>query len=289
MSAYIIRIRIRWIVWIWSWLAVGCVSQRKLVQQTVYLNKGIDTALVAHYSLQEPVVQPGDLLQIQIISTSSATNELFSAAYGEPFSIGQPLSTPLGGWQNLSSTQASAAVSPATGSYQVGMQSGELALPWLGTIQAAGKTKSELEKEIQQRAKRYLKEDPIVNIRFLNYRVTFVGDVRSPGSFILPLERITLLDGLGMAGGLIPGADVQHMLLIREENGVRQFYRIDLTRGDIFTQPYYYLRQNDVIYIPPTGRALASEDQLTARRLQVFQIGVTAINILVLILQHVKF
>lgn len=270
-------------------LAAGCVSQRKLIQQTVYLNQGIDTALVSQYTLKDPVIQPGDLLQIQIISTSSATNALFNAAYGEPFTTSQPLTNSLAAWQNASASMNMENVSPATGSYQVSLTEGKLQLPWLGSFEAAGKTKSQLEQEIQQRASQYLKEQPIVNIRFLNYRVTFVGDVRNPGSFVLPSERITLLDGLGMAGGLIPGADVQHLLLIREENGHRQFYQIDLTRGNIFNQPYYYLKQNDVIYIPPTGRELASQDQLTARRFQLIQIGLTAINILVIILQHVKF
>jgi len=284
-----IQIRYGFIVGIWGLLTTGCVSQRKLMEQTVYLNKGIDTAAVSHYALQEPMIQAGDLLQIQIISTSSSTNALFNATYGEPFSTGQPMLNPMNTLQQLTASQSSATVSPAMGSYQVSLQNGTLQLPWLGTFDAAGKTKSQLEKEIQQRAKQYLKEEPIVNIRFLNYRITFVGDVRTPGSFVLPSERMTLLDGMGLAGGLIPGADVQHILLIREENGQRRFYQVDLTRGDIFNQPYYYLKQNDVIYVPPTGRELASQDQLTARRFQLVQIGLTAINILVIILQHVKF
>jgi len=97
---------------------------------------------------------------------------------------------------------------------------------------------------------KYIK-NPIVNIRLTNFKITVLGEVKKPGTYIIKNERVTLPEALGMAGDLTISGKRDNVLVIREINGVKSKVRIDLTKDDIFTSPVYYLAQNDVIYVEP--------------------------------------
>ena len=247
----------------------ACVSPEQLRKENVYFNEGLDTAKLAQYQLVEPIIQKGDLLQITISSRSSSSNQLFSQNYssGTIGSTGVPSSS-------------SAGVSPS--GYLVDITTGDIKLPLLGVIHADGMTKLDLEKEIIKRSSEYLKEDPIVNIRYLNFRVTFLGSVANPGSVIFESERVSFLQALGEVGGVAPGGDLKTILLSREQNGKRTMHYIDLTKGDFFNSPNYYLKQNDVVYVAPTKRQLVNSDQSTQRTLQYVSFGLSAVNIILL-------
>ena len=144
-------------------------------------------------------------------------------------------------------------------------------------------TKLELEKEIIKRASEYLKEDPIVNIRYQNFRVTFHGYVSAPGEVVSTSERLTFLDALAQVGGVTQGGNLKNILIIREQNGKRSMHTVDLTRGDFFNSPNYYLKQNDIVYVAPTDRQLIATDQSTQRTFQYVSLGFSVVNIILIL------
>ena len=106
--------------------------------------------------------------------------------------------------------------------------------------------------------------EPIVNIRFLNFKVSVMGEVSNPSDFTIPSEKVSLLEALSRAGDLTIYAQRDNVLLIREEDGFKNLYKIDLTSDDIFTSPNYFLKPNDVIYVQPNQAKVASTSRLTS-------------------------
>lgn len=127
---------------------------------------------------------------------------------------------------------------------------GCIVFPVLGRIKAAGLTREELAADLEKRLEPYLK-DRVVNVQFLNFKVTVLGEVRTPGSFTVPTDRITVLEAIGMAGDLDILAKRQNVLIIRESDGKRSFERIDLRSKKLFESDYFFLQQNDVVYVEP--------------------------------------
>ncbi|MFT3846455.1 MAG: polysaccharide biosynthesis/export family protein [Lacibacter sp.] len=259
-----------------SAMFASCVSPEQLRKENVYFNEGLDTLKLSQYQLVEPIVQKGDLLQISISSRSSSSNQLFSQNYS-----GSSESVVTGG--SGGSTAGNTA-----NSYLVDIVSGDIKLPLLGVIHADSMTKTALEQEIIKRASAYLKEDPIVNIRYQNFRVTFLGEVNVPGSKVFESERVSFLQALGEVGGVVKGADLKNILLVREQNGKRTMHTIDLTRGDFLNSPNYYLKQNDVVYISPSPRQLKSTDQSAQRTYQYVNMGILALNFIITIISVFK-
>jgi len=127
---------------------------------------------------------------------------------------------------------------------------GNIDFPLLGKIHFAGLNRIEATELIKKRLSEYI-NNPIVNIRIQNFKITILGDVRNPGSFNIPNERITLPEAIGIAGDLNITGVRKNILVIRDNNGVKTEYRIDLTSKEVFTSPVYYLSQNDVVYVEP--------------------------------------
>jgi polysaccharide export outer membrane protein len=107
---------------------------------------------------------------------------------------------------------------------------------------------------IEGKLKEYIK-NPVVNIQIQNYKVTVLGDVRNPGTFKIPNERMTILEAIGLAGDLRMTGNRRNVLVIRDVNGVKTEYRLDLTSKAVFSSPAYYLTQNDVVYVEPNTTA----------------------------------
>lgn len=128
---------------------------------------------------------------------------------------------------------------------------GEINFPILGKIKIGGLKKSEAELLIKEKLQPYLK-DPIVSIQFLNYRITILGEVSRPGTYTIKNERISLLEALGLAGDLTIYGRRDNVLLIRElDGGEKEYVRINLKDTEILSSPFYYLQQNDIIYVEP--------------------------------------
>lgn len=125
---------------------------------------------------------------------------------------------------------------------------GMIEFPVIGKIKISGLNRMEAADLIKEKLKSYIK-DPIIIVRILNFKVTIIGDVRNPGSYTIPNERITILDALGLAGDLNITGLRNNILVIREIDGKKIGIRIDITSSSFLSSPVYYLNQNDVVYV----------------------------------------
>lgn len=244
----------------------SCSTQEKLRKELVYFNQGLDSTAFGNFILEEPTIQKGDLLQIIISSRSSSANLLFSQ---NVVSSNVGLNTP-----------AQTSTNPQANQYLVDLGTGDIKLPTLGAVHAEGLTKSQLEKEIIKLTAEYVSDEPVINIRYLNFRVTFLGNVESPGTKLFETERVAFLQALGEVGGIAPGGDLKNILLFRETGGKRTLHKIDLTKADFLNSKENYLKQNDVIYVSPSDRQLTAYDITSQRRIQYVNLGIAFFNIL---------
>jgi polysaccharide biosynthesis/export protein len=161
---------------------------------------------------------------------------------------------------------------------------GNIVLPTLGSIAAAGLTKKQLKENITKAilATKLLLE-PIVEIRHLNFEVTVLGEVATPSVINVPSEQISLVKALGLAGDLTIYGKRDNILLIREEGGKRTTRHININALDFLNSPYYYLKPNDVIYVEPNKAKIAT----TSRSQQIIPVVLSGISILVLVLDRV--
>jgi polysaccharide export outer membrane protein len=134
---------------------------------------------------------------------------------------------------------------------------GNIDFPVLGKVHLAGLTRIAATDLLKQQLESFLKA-PLVNIRILNFKITVLGDVKNPGTFTIPNERITLPEALGLAGDLNITAVRSGIIVIRDVEGVKTTTRIDLTNTGVFTSPVYYLQQNDLVYVEPNRAQLNS-------------------------------
>ena len=137
-------------------------------------------------------------------------------------------------------------INPVTG-YLVD-QRGDIQLPLIGSVQVAGLTTNQVQAAILAKVSPMLKE-PVVTVRMMNFKVTVLGDVGHAGVFQVPNERITITEALGLAGDLNITALRKDIVLIREVDGKRESVKVDLTTKNILESPYYYLKNNDVLYV----------------------------------------
>ena len=152
---------------------------------------------------------------------------------------------------------------------------GNINFPVLGFVKVAGLTRLQAIELLQKQLQEYV-DGAVVNIQLLNYKFTILGQVRTPGVYTIPTERYTILEAIGQSGDLLPTGVRQNVLLIREENGQRIEYRLDLTQKDLFNSPAYYVHQNDVIYVEPnyTGQFQGTNVQTLT------QLGTSVLSIL---------
>ena len=134
---------------------------------------------------------------------------------------------------------------------------GNIDYPGLGSISVRGLTVQEVKQVILDKVKVYL-NDPIVNVRFVNFKVTVLGEVNNPSTLSIPDEKITILEAIGLAGDLTPYGNRTNILVIREQNGKREYGHINLRSREVFNSPYFYLKQNDAIYVEPTKQRTAA-------------------------------
>ena len=205
----------------------ACKTREKLV----YFQNQSDS-LVTHSSFT-PIVQVDDYLSIKVTGLDPES----VIAFNLPLESGQ---TNQSGY-----TQGNT----ARNGYLVDAD-GTITMPVIGIFRIAGLSRKEATIQLQKKLEEYT-SDPIVHIQILNYKVTILGDVRSPGTYTIPNERITLLEAIGLAGDLKPTGVRENVLVIREEAGKKVEYRVDLTSKSVFASPVYYLAQNDVVYIEP--------------------------------------
>ena len=134
---------------------------------------------------------------------------------------------------------------------------GMIDFPIIGKIKIAGLDRNEAIELLKNQLSVYIKK-PIVNIRILNYKITVIGEVSKPGTFTIPNERITILEAIGIAGDLTITGKRNNVLIIRDIDGQKINFRVDLTKNELFKSPVYYLNQNDVVYVEPNRTKINS-------------------------------
>ncbi len=184
-------------------------------------------------SSYNPTIKPDDLLSILVMANDEKSTMLFNL----PQELGNNL---YGGY---------AQGAPTPPGYLVNSD-GNIQFPIIGDIQLAGMTRTQAIEKLKEELSSYI-VNPTISIRILNFRVTVLGDVRNPGTFTIPNERITVLEALGIAGDLLITGERENVLVVRDDDGKKREYRIDLTSESLFSSPVYYLQQNDVIYVEP--------------------------------------
>ncbi len=164
---------------------------------------------------------------------------------------------------------------------------GHVEMPIIGTVRLAGLSIPEARDTIRTRLLPYLKA-PVVHIRFVQFKFTILGEVKSPTTFTLSEERVTLLEALGMAGDLTNYANRTNILVIREENGLRSFGRVNIQARDVFRSPYFYLRPNDVIYVEPTKDKIGAVSDQFTKALPWIGTGTAALNLIIILLNSTR-
>lgn len=164
---------------------------------------------------------------------------------------------------------------------------GTILFPVLGTLQVGGLTKGEAENLICEKLGDYLKETPIVTVRMTNYKISVLGEVAAPGMFTITNEKVNILEALALAGDLTIWGMRDNVKLIREDAaGQRQIISLNLNRADIITSPYYYLQQNDILYVTPNKSKAKNSDvgQSTSLWFSVTSVVASILTILATIL-----
>jgi polysaccharide biosynthesis/export protein len=219
---------------------ISCGTQKKMPD---YLERITDSSDKKQVTVPELRIQKNDILAIQVYSASTdiRADELYNLRTG---------------------SSASGSAGSNSGGFLVDAR-GNIEYPRVGTIHAEGLTKNELGDIIKRRIneKDSVLTDPAVIIRFLNFKITVLGEVVNQGEKNIPGERITILEAVGLAGGISDEGMKNAVKIIRETDGKIEIGKIDLSSDSLFISPYYNLKQNDVVLVQPTRNKIKKEEQ----------------------------
>lgn len=237
----------------WNWLAFGllvigfssCISQKQI---TYFQSPATDSTGLAEQITNRyiPIIQPNDLLSINVNSLNPEASSFFN-----PYAAAERM-------PSFQTVNGQVPVTAVVG-YLVDTQ-GNIQLPLMGKIKVLGLTSGGAQELIQEKLKNFLKE-PTVAVRFLNFKVSVLGEVTRPSMFSVPNEQMTLTEALSLAGDITIYGRRDNVMVIRETNGKREFGRVNMNQRDLFKSPYYYLHPNDVIYVEPGKARLAYADR----------------------------
>lgn len=206
------------------------------VQKATYFNDLGDAEFLATGETLEPILQKNDILSITVSSLNVEAAEMFNIA-------------------NKNATQGASNGQTLPFSGYLIDQDGYIQFPFIGRIMAAGLTKKDLRQYLtKELIIRKLLKEPIVDIRYLNFKVSVLGEVNNPSVFVIPSEKVTLLEALGLAGDMTIYAKRDNVFVISEQDGIKTTKRINLNTDELFTSPNYYLKSNDIVYVQPNKR-----------------------------------
>ena len=259
-------------------LAAAC--NPKTYKQINYLQDIQNDTLMTMGINQGIVIQPQDQLSIVV---SSRTPEL-----------ALQFNLPVASYQAGSEVVSGGGMNQRLMGYVVS-NTGELNFPVLGTIHVAGMTRWQLQDMIRDKivAGGYIK-DPIVTVEFMNFKISVLGEVTSPGSYTISGDKITIFQALALARDLTIYGQRDKVEVIREQNGQRKVYVLDLRDSEIFNSPGYYLQQNDVVYVVPNsvraGQSTINENYLKSANfwMSLSSMGITVASLALTIVNVVK-
>ncbi len=232
--------------WVFLVLITLFLGSCASVERARYFNDSVPAQYPLVDANLDPIIQKADILGITISSLNPDANQPFNTLNV----------TPAGYFGNTNNSMAPVG-------YLVDPE-GVITYPMLGRLQAAGLTKAQFTDSLMIALKsRKLLVDPIVNVRILNFKVTVLGEVGKPTVVSVANERISLLEAIGMAGDLTLTAKRDNVLLIREEGNKKITRRINLNDESFFRSPYYFLKNNDIIYVEANKAKVQSTSRFT--------------------------
>ncbi len=250
-------------------LVLGSCGSTKNV---AYFQNADSISYAASKMLYEAKIMPKDELTITVITTDPQAAMPFNLSVSQTIGTSGQLSTSSGSLQG----------------YLVD-NNGNIEFPIIGSLHVGGLTKSQAENLIKGKVKPYLaeRENPIVTVRMASYRVVVTGEVTKPSVISVPQEKMSIIEALAQAGDLTIYGKRENVLLIREDaTGQKSTHRLNLNDANIINSPYYYLQQNDIIYVEPNkvkaqNSAIGSSTTLVMSGLSILtSIASLVVNIL---------
>jgi polysaccharide export outer membrane protein len=233
----------------------SCGSAKKARQELRYLDGNLNIPGNLKVMPTEAVIQKGDLLGIYVYSDNPEATAMFN--------------------QQITKTGG------GVPGYLVDPQ-GNIRFQTLGELHVEGLTKRQLTDTMDQKLKTYL-TNPYTDIRFLNFKVTALGEVNRPGPVSIPEEKLTILELIGLAGDLTLYGRRDNILVIREKEGKREFGYINLKDSNLFKSPYFNLQQNDVVLVQANTRKQTGSEQQLYRNLTILSAITSIVSIAALI------
>jgi polysaccharide export outer membrane protein len=223
----------------------SCYNQRKITYFNGLQSSAADSINKDFHPNQDATVAIGDILSISV----SGIDPVAVAPFNLPLVSYAPALTDNSKPAYTASVNDNVNSSPIMQLYQVDFN-GDINFPVLGKIRVIGLTKSALIDLIVKKLSGYLR-DPLVVVRFMNYKISVIGEVLRPGEYKVDNERITILDALSLAGDISNYGRRDNVLVIRQNGKKMEFGRVNLSSPSAFKSPYYFLQQNDVVCVEP--------------------------------------
>lgn len=237
----------------WVFFTSSCVNMKS----ATYFNDIKDSTILVDVTDLEPVIQKSDILSITVTSMNPELTQIFNPG------------------SNGGDIQAAG--------YLVN-QDGEILFPLLGKIKAAGMTKRALQQRITKAlTDKQLLQNPMVDIRYLNYKIYIMGEVAHPTVITVPNENINILQAISSAGDLTLSARRDNVMVVRQEEGKKIIKRLDLNNPDLFKSPYFNLKSNDIVYVQPNKTKVAGSSGFR----QAFPIVISTLSFLLLVTDRV--
>ena len=226
---------------VFAGIFASCKSEKKYLN---YLQSYTDSTKIdtARIKIINPVIQKNDVLSVYVYSASTIPET--DALYNLPAGLAQQ-------------------------GYLVDIN-GNINIPRLGLVKAEGLTKEQLAAVIREKLEATGElTQPNVNVRFMNYSVTILGEVGHPGRFQIPNARITILEAIGMAGDITVYGKKEEVTVVREKEDQLEYGKLDLSSKDIVSSPYFFLNQNDVVIVNAVKNKNRLNEQVTTQRITV--------------------
>lgn len=217
----------------------------------------------------EPTIQKDDILSINIFTLNPENGTVVNQAATIP---------PYRG-----SGSGSTAISEQSTGFIVD-RNGEIELSIIGKLKVSGLTTYQAKELIRERVSKNYKE-PNIQLRFANFKVSVMGEVTNPSTYTMSNEKVTILDALSIAGDLTIYGKRENVIVLRDHDGVKEYGRLDLNSSELFNSPYYYLKQNDVIYVEPNKRKAGSTD---ATKIQTVGVLASILSVIVIAIANFK-
>ena len=245
----------------------SCTSYKQLQ----YLQGSIDSTKYANFKVPEQKAQKGDQIAITVFSENAAASALYNGA---------SLSTGVGVSAN-NNQQGGANMNTTGGAHYEVDKNGDIFFPKLGLLHVEGMTREGIKGLLDTRLKDTLLVNPYYDVKFTNLKFTVFGEVNGPGVYPLEKNNLNIFEALTAAGDLTFYGKRENILVIRENNGKREFGRINILSPDVFNSPYYYLQQNDMVMVDMRKQKAMGQDQTYLRNISLYMSLLTAVSFFV--------